>query len=69
MQNKITYNVNSKGTNMNKNTNLISIYASSIIAKQKAQLFAIYRDYIFLSRNFEQITQINSSKYLFPKIL
>ena len=54
---------------MNKNTNLISIYASSISAKQKAQLFAIYRDYIFLSRNFEQITQINSSKYLASKHL
>ncbi len=49
---------------MKKNTNIASIYASSLSAKQKAQLFAIYRDYIFLSRNFEQITQMNSSKYL-----
>ena len=52
---------------MNKNTNITSIYASTLNAKQKAQLFAIYRDYVYLSRNFEQITQINPSRYLASK--
>ncbi|MBQ8751132.1 MAG: hypothetical protein IJZ30_05815 [Alphaproteobacteria bacterium] len=44
--------------------NLLTIHSSTISAKQKSRLFAIYRDYISIARIFEQLSKNQTPKGL-----